>query len=369
MSNVKLLFPEHKHSEEAIQEQACLWVSKMDRGLTDKEQQEFISWTETSCFHRESVFKFASLWDDLSVLHELSALFPLEKHKTSHRLTKHFAKYALAASFIITVLFTGSIFLDQHLNSRQIQQQYVEIKNLSTVVGQHGSFSLSDGSIIQLNTNSLVKINFSQSKRSLTLVRGEARFEVAKDKNRPFTVISGDKSFTALGTIFNVQKSSSRDMELVVTEGRVLITKGNNLGDDIAKQIYSLPAKQLPGVLVVAGEKAIIEKDIAAPVQHISLDQMQKDLAWQQGMLIFTGDPLLQALQEVSRYTATNFEVTDNKLAQIKVAGYFKAGDIDGLLQSLSSNFNIHYEKTTHNSIRLSSIPSKALEHLEHLAI
>ncbi|MBL4909237.1 MAG: FecR domain-containing protein [Alteromonadaceae bacterium] len=368
MNNVRQLFPEQaqENTNEAIQEQACLWISKMDRSLTTAEKNEFISWAQQNKLHQEILFKFAALWDDLSVLNELSALFPLEKQKTKRILKNRFAKYAIAASFIIAVLFTGSLYLEQRLNARTVKQQYVEIKSLSTVVGQQSSFSLSDGSILQLNTNSLVKINFSRNKRLLTLVRGEARFEVAKDKTRPFTVVSGTKSFTALGTIFNVQKNSNRDMELVVTEGRVLITKTNQLLDSsMAKQIYSLPADKLPGVLVISGEKAVIEKNIEEPVQKVSLDQVQKDLAWQQGMLIFEGEPLKAALKEVSRYTATHFEIVDSELANIKVAGYFKAGDIDGLLKSLSSNFNIYYEKTNKNSIRLSKAPNKALQHFD----
>jgi transmembrane sensor len=365
MSNVKQLFPDNDEIKEAIQEQACLWISKMDRGLTQAEKDDFKSWTQQSPHHRETLFKFAALWDDLSVLNELSALFPLEKQKNKHIFKNRFAKYAIAASFIITVLFTGSLYLEQQLNFNTVKQQYVEIKNLSTVVGQQSSFSLSDGSIIQLNTNSLVKINFSRNKRLLTLVRGEARFEVAKDKTRPFTVVSGTKSFTALGTIFNVQKNSNRDMELVVTEGRVLITKANQLLDSIAKQIYTLPAQKLPGVLVTSGEKAVIEKNIEEPVQKVSLDQVQTDLAWQQGMLIFKGEPLSEALKEVSRYTATHFEIADSELATIKVAGYFKAGDVNGLLQSLSNNFNIHSEKINGNSIRLSKVTKEQLQHID----
>ncbi len=351
MSKVSPIF---KVNKDAIQEQACVWVSKMDRGLSLAEKNEFIYWVNQSELHREILFDFARLWDDLSVLNELSALFPIEKQKAKKRTKSKITKFAMAASIALAVL-VGNYFHFAIPSHEQITaQQFTEIKNLKTVVGQQASFSLSDGSIIQLNTNSLVKINFSENKRLLTLVKGEARFDVAKDKTRPFTVTVGNKSFTALGTIFNVEKKSDQEMELVVTEGKVLITKASALLDTISEVFSELPSKQLPGVLVKSGEKAIIEKDIQAPVQKVSLDQVQKDLAWQQGMLIFEGESLAEALKEVSRYTSTHFEIADQKLANIKVAGYFKAGDIEGLLQSLHSNFNINFEKTHRNSIRLS---------------
>jgi transmembrane sensor len=357
MSNIRPLFSASiaakAINKEAIQEQASLWVSKMDRGLSATEKNEFITWTKQSDLHRETLFDFAALWDDLSVLNELSALFPLEKQKSKAR--SRFTKIAMAASITLVILVGSNLYKNHNALMQAAKQQFVEIKNLSTVVGQQNSFSLSDGTIIQLNTNSLVKINFSKNKRLLTLVRGEARFDVAKDKSRPFTVTAGSKSFTALGTIFNVQKNSNQDMELVVTEGRVLITKANQLLDHIGKKLSQLPVEQLPGLLVTSGEKAVISKNVSKPVQNVSLDQVQKDLAWQQGMLIFEGDLLVDALAEVSRYTATHFEIADPQLTNIKVAGYFKAGDIGGLLQSLKSNFNINFEKIDKNSIRLTS--------------
>jgi len=364
MSNVQPLFSTVEMEKGTIQVQASLWISKMDRGLSEAEKNDFIIWTKQSDLHRETLFNFAALWDDLSVLNELSALFPINNHQKSSNKS-FITKVAIAASIVFVFILGTQFYGKQSLDVNANKQQYVEIKNLSTVVGQQNSFSLSDGSIIQLNTNSLVKINFSQNKRLLTLVRGEARFDVAKDKTRPFTVNSGSKSFTALGTIFNVQKNSNQEMELVVTEGRVLITKASQIIDKIAKKIYQLPENQLPGLLVTSGEKAVINRNIPKMAQAVSLDQVQKDLAWQQGMLIFEGDSLADALSEVSRYTSTNFEIVDRELATIKIAGYFKAGDIDGLLQSLSSNFNINFEKTNKNSIRLTKSARHPPQHID----
>lgn len=355
MNNISPLFSDNNSTKEAIQQQASLWISKMDRGLNASEQNAFSLWVNQSIAHREILFKFASLWDDLTVLNELNSLFPLENQKNKKNKVKNvFIKYAVAASIILTITLVGhfNFFFNPSANGTN-NQQYVEIKNFSTAVGQQSSFPLSDGSIIQLNTNSLVKIHFSKHKRLLTLVHGEARFQVAKDKTRPFTVTSGDKSFTALGTIFNVQKHSAKNMELVVTEGRVLITKATLVLDNIAQQLNKLPVEKLPGLLVTTGEKAVIENNIEEPIEHISYDQIQKDLSWQQGMLIFEGTPLNKALAEVSRYTNTHFEIADNDLATVKVAGYFKANDVDGLLKSLKNNFNINFKKTGTNSILL----------------
>jgi len=352
MSNVSQF-----HTKEQIQEQACLWVSRMDRGLSPTEQKELVVWCNQNITHHSTLLEMASYWDDVSVLNELSGLFPLDKVKKSNH---KFAAIALAASVAIVSLFSTNALIDQSFLPfipSLHEQALTQTQTLKTSIGEQNSFTLSDGSHIQLNTNSVVEIAYTSSFRQLTLVQGEARFDVAKDKSRPFTVISGEKSFTALGTIFNVQKSDDQSMELMVTEGRVLITKANEALELIKQTLLTAnentKQSDLPGILVISGEKAIIADRIETPVEKISLDQVQRDLAWQQGMLIFDGEPLSKALIEVSRYTSSRFKILDPKMANIKVSGYFKANDIDGLLASLNSNFNIHYSKSTNNTILL----------------
>ncbi len=352
MSNVSQF-----HTREQIQEQACLWISRMDRGLSQTEKRELVIWCNQNTTHHSTLLEMASYWDDISVLNELSGLFPLEKIKKS---THRFAAIALAASVAIVSLFSTNALLDRSflpfLPSLN-EQALTQTQTFKTPIGEQNSFTMSDGTHIQLNTNSIVEVAYTASFRQLTLVQGEARFDVAKDKSRPFTVTSGDKSFTALGTIFNVQKSDNHEMELMVTEGRVLITKASEALAVIKHTLLTTnentKRSELPGILVTSGEKAVIARHTETPVKKVSLDQVQRDLAWQQGMLIFDGEPLSKALIEVSRYTSSRFKILDPKMANMKVSGYFKANDVDGLLSSLNSNFNINYTKSADSTIFL----------------
>ncbi len=338
------------NTKEQIQEQASLWVSRMDRGLSQQERQELIAWINQNRKHHESLLSLASLWDDLSVLNELSGIFPLEK---AQKRQSTIPSLALAASIFLVVVTSSSLLLDFNPASLFHKAKLSSLKYYQTKVGEQATFSMPDGTSIQLNTNSKIEVAYTANHRKLTLLKGEARFDVAKDKERPFTVVSGTQSFTALGTIFNVQKNNEQDMELVVTEGKVLISKSSELIRDVADNFEQLTSIPLMSSIVTSGQKAIIANSHALPIQKISLDQVQRDLAWQQGMLIFNGEPLAKALKEVSRYTDTHFEISDDRIANLKVAGYFKAGDIDGLLQSLNINFNINYQKTSANMIKL----------------
>jgi len=339
--------------EADIKEQTSLWINKIVRGLSQEEMLDLYLWSKQSNSHRHSLFSSAALSDDPSVLIKLSALFPLEKQ--IHQRSTPLFNYAIAATLTFVFLFTGNIFINMApFPQADIENQFVETRILRTEIGQQTRFSLSDGSRVKLNTNSIVKVSFSKNNRLLTLVKGEANFNVTKDKSRPFTVTIGEKSFTALGTIFNLQKTSNDNMELVVTEGIVLITKPNKPLNKNTNVVSALSKEEFSGVLITSGEMATIQNNNQTSNQKISFEEVQRKLAWQQGMLVFSGETLDEALIEISRYTTTKFELNGDELTNIKVAGYFKANDIDGLLTSLSTNFNIQFEKMNNNSIRLS---------------
>ncbi|MBA6250726.1 FecR family protein [Colwellia sp. MB3u-55] len=272
-----------------------------------------------------------------------------------NNVTPRFIKYAMLVSLAFILIIASNLVNNiTTFTQNDNEQQFAEVSTLQTSIGQQARFSLSDGSKVKLNTNSLVKVSFSKKMRLLTLIKGEASFDVTKDKSRPFMVRVGKNSFTALGTIFNIEKKSNKDIELVVTEGRVLISESYQPIDQLVKQQTRLTTDRLPGVVIASGEIATIENSAYTANKRMSFEQIQRVLAWQQGMLVFNGQPLDEALTEVSRYTTIKFEIIDSKLTQTKVSGYFKANDIDGLLESLKNNFNVQFEKVNNNIIRLS---------------
>jgi len=289
----------------------------------------------------------------MSVLKELSGIFPLEKKPQSRG--SFITNFALAASFAIATVTGLNFALD--INPLAIFQN-IQGANYSqtfkTKLGEQVLHSLPDGSLLQLNTNTQVTVNYKNNQRFLTLIQGEANFDVAKDKSRPFVVTVGEQSFTALGTAFNIQKKSSQDIELIVTEGKVLVSQTNDILSKITNKKDEHSLDTLPGLLVNVGEKSTVENNTLTVATKISPEQVQKNTAWQQGILIFDGDTLSDALAEISRYNNTTFEVLDEDISALKISGYFKAGDINGLLSSLDYNFNIQSKRTDNSSIQLS---------------
>ena len=107
------------------------------------------------------------------------------------------------------------------------------------------------------------------------------------------------------------------------------------------------------GLLVFSGEKALVKTNISDR-QSVTSEYMDDDLAWQKGMLVFKGETLDTVLDEITRYTPVRFQITDESLKNKRVAGYFKVGDIDALLNALESSFSIKNERVTEYTILLS---------------
>ncbi|WP_293745934.1 FecR domain-containing protein [uncultured Paraglaciecola sp.] len=337
-------------SKQDIHQQACEWISRFDRGLSQTEEQGFSDWVNISNTHRQCLFDVAQTWDELSVLHELSALFPLRDNhlEKTNRLSIR-KTMAIAASFI----FISCLVWLSTPNMSSIGESPLLVLDAETSIGEQRVVSLSDGSVIHLNTDSLISVDFSDTRRDIHLLRGEAHFEVAHDEQRPFIVKAAGNTVTAVGTAFNVQINNAQQFELLVTDGKVLVANKLppiNNSDDSA---LTHPLDGL-GELMIAGQKALVGQQT---LQHLTLsdEQVKNDLAWQQGMLVFHGEPLAEALLEIGRYTSINFSLADDKVKNRRVAGYFKAGDIQGLLFALENNFNIVYSKQDEKTIVLSS--------------
>lgn len=338
-------------SKEDIQEQACLWVSRLDRGLKSDEKVELDTWLAESNAHRQALLDAASLWDDMSVLNELSGLFPqpTARHTTKkHSLPKN-AVWGIAATFLVMAIAIGVIVQRTWLNSTP---EFAAVsQKVQTGVGEQKNVTLSDGSQLHLNTNSLVTVDFTSSARNIVLLKGEAHFEVAHDKTRPFSVTAGNNTVTAVGTAFNMQYVDDNAFELVVTDGKVLV-KDRFKASSSNESLFGKRPVTEEGLLMFAGEKATVLGKVEAR-ESMSQNEIDDDLAWQQGMIVFKGEPLESVLLEIGRYTPVRFHISDDSLRKRRVAGYFKVGDIDGLLSALESSFNITYEKVTETSIEL----------------
>lgn len=334
-----------------IRLQASDWISRLNRGLTAEEKPLLIAWINQDPKHHEAIYKVATFFDNITQLEELNGVFPLEKKRTFWSPRTILYTCAILFSVFVTLYSAWLIGIDS---------TEAPLPIYATQLGESRQFILPDGSTMMLNTNSQVEINFTKKQRLLKLLYGEAQFTVAKNAERPFTVIAGDKSFTALGTIFSVNKSNNKDMNLVVTEGQVMIANSHLSLPQLTLKMVIENEKFDSSDIIASGEKVVIENANRIRTTRLSNEQIERELAWRQGMLMFNGETISQALREVSRYTDIQFEILDPEVANIRISGVFQANDITGLLSSLRANFKVQAKVNNTKSIQLSRLTKKA---------
>ena len=333
-------------------DEASLWISKLDRGLSDQEPDELKAWLKVSPKHVETFMQLAELWDKMESLSKLSELFP---HKPQRSLNKKLPVLALAASFFFASLISVGMWLNLDGFWGQGAAQIVQFNSqYETKIGEQSTFFLQDKTKLELNTNSVVAVTYTDKQRVLELLQGEMHVTVAHNKQKPLSVYAGSNIIQAVGTAFNVELGSEK-VELIVTDGKVLVSEINDLSVAPLEliNVYLSPES----FAVSKGQKAQLK---ASETIIIGSDEVKlaSDLAWQQGNIIFRGESLFEAMQEVSRYTNFQFEFSNEEIKELQIAGLFKTSDINSLLMSLESNFNVTYEKMSQNRIRLSKKPS-----------
>jgi transmembrane sensor len=222
-----------------------------------------------------------------------------------------------------------------------------------TAVGKHSSVTLADGTQVALNTNSLLLVDYTAAHRLLTLERGEIHVRVGKHDDRPLSVIAGDNVVQSIGTEFNIEITDEQHIEVVVTEGKVRIATRTQAAGHGAIMIE--PAPPLPAPVTVAAGEALVLGRSDEEITKISADDIKVKLSWRNGNLIFRGESLEEAVKEIGRYTSVEFVFLDDDLKKVRVAGLFKAGDVDGLLFALRENFDVVYERVDDTKILLSS--------------
>ena len=248
----------------------------------------------------------------------------------------------MAASIALaTVLGLWAILgnLDNNNNSYQ------------TAIGEQSTVMLPDGTKMTLNTNTSVTVAYSDQQRLLHLTQGELHVSVAKDKSRPLSVMAGGKVIQAIGTEFNIEITSQQKIELVVTEGKVKV----GIQQKPEKQIASIEPLTLPSdALTVSAGEEIMLGEAKEQITEVSAEDIAVKLSWQKGNLIFRGESLEEAVREVGRYTSVEFVFIDENLKKMRVAGLFKAGDVQGLLATLRENFDIVSQRDGNGKVLLS---------------
>jgi transmembrane sensor len=224
----------------------------------------------------------------------------------------------------------------------------------STRAGERRVVTLNDGSEISLDSRSEVRVRYSAHFRELTLVKGQARFDVAHDIDRPFTVTADGHEVVATGTAFNVDLLGS-DLLVTLIEGHVVVRRWDTqLNADRAGPPAgsSVDPRLSSRIVLDAGEQLVISPRAAPLVTRVNVERAT---AWQTGQLVFEDEPLSAVVARVSRYGAHPLVIGDEQTSNLRISGVFHEGDIVGFVTTITSYLPVRAQQGRDGSVHLSA--------------
>jgi transmembrane sensor len=192
-----------------------------------------------------------------------------------------------------------------------------------TARGERRVITLSDGSRISLDSESEVTVRYRHGARELALLKGQARFDVAQDKSRPFSVQAGDRKVVATGTAFNIDLAGPRVLVTLI-EGRVLVYDHKGGASEISR-----PQAVRREIALKAGEQLALAPAVPPVIAPVNLQQVT---AWTAGQIMFENEALASVAERVNRYGATHIVIEDPAVASLRISGVFNAGDVAGVV-------------------------------------
>lgn len=348
---------------------AAEWLVRRDRGLDPILQREFERWLRSDPRHAEAYALLVGTWEQLDRVP--ADRVPLPRRR-GPRWTWIAGSLAAAAALTLAVFTLAPTSEPSPLLGHRV----------ATPIGGFERLALPDGSVVRLNTASEVTVDFTTGERRITLTRGEASFDVAKDASRPFVVRVGEVEVRAVGTAFNVRRQDHA-IEVLVTHGLVRLedvssgpkrhTAELGPGATPSGVIRNTPAAGSPlpvsveaaanddrearsAPLLGAGQRAtIMLREGRAPSQPsvaaVDPAEAARTLAWRSRRLEFSAEPLANIAAEFNRYNHHRLVIADAELGARRFGGKFPADDFETLVRLLETSYGVVVERRKNETV------------------
>lgn len=333
-----------------INRQACEWIAKLHESeLSATDRKELEAWMALSKENGTELRRMAQRWDDLNALTLLAV--PAEQKKAVKKTsTGHFslAKIMTSTSAIAALALLMIAVWPQASTNQDIAQ---ELRSYTTDIGEQRLITLPDNSTVLLNTKSQFSIAYTPEFRDIYLIQGEAHFDVQSSAERPFRVFAGKSKVRAVGTAFSVRIKKAT-VDVTVTHGSVEI-------DSIRDSIVGTPAPLGHSnidtrSIVSAGQSAEFDQ-VAGTIETTLLPDALFVPAWHHGKLKFSGEPLEQVVEEISRYSPLSIVILDSELRNLRIGGSFDVGETKKMFNALESGFGIRVDYINENLVHLTA--------------
>ena len=383
-------------NSEQIEETASQWFAKRESGTwTESDQAGFDAWLEAATTHRVAYIRLATAWRRSARIKALGAGVPPgvipargswgdarffkgtlpETHSQptfgdspnssghveppvtdvlpptltgAYRRWARWGVYATAAAVLLVMIGGAYTYFSAVFTGDRY----------STPVGGLDGVHLIDGSQVTLNTDTSLRVVMTRGLRRIDLNKGEAFFDVAHDRSRPFVVYAGNKRVMAVGTKFSVRRDSD-DVQVVVTEGSVslataaphiLPSRGagpDGSGELVPEIAGAKPSTglALPPVTLLRAGTVARTASTEVLIHRQTATESEALLSWRNGYVAFRDTTLADAVKEFNRYNTRKMVIDDPTIADIRIGGNFRANNIDAFLWLLQNGFPIAIEQ------------------------
>lgn len=369
-----------------IYEQAGDWLVRHRGGVLDAaDKKAFDVWLRSSPEHMRAYLEMSAVWEDLGSIDPrwgAPAAVLIERAAADDTVVS-FAERREPAVDQTTDAGSGSS-VAKHTRSPWVLRQRFRLAaavatlsialglttwwmrgpTYATGTGEQRSITLADGSTVELNARSEIRVRFGRHRRDIALVHGQALFHVAKDAARPFIVKAGNTLVRAVGTQFDVNELRAGTVVTVV-EGLVAVfgapqsrrtstLAASDPSQSSHEQVAAELMKGLPGamrpIFVGAGEQLTVTARRSVEKAHVNIATAT---GWTQRRFVFDAAPLADVVAELNRYNARQLVIVDPQLEDVRINGLFSSSDPSLLLQFLRSQPGIAVDDTG-DEIRIS---------------
>ncbi|MGH7486913.1 MAG: FecR family protein [bacterium] len=350
-----------------IKAQAREWLLRVSLDpATSDAQAQCAAWRAADPRHEAAFLRFESIWQDAAALEELKTLVPHEiAHVAPWRKPATWAwAGGLAAAAAIALVAIGLRSVPTHF---------------ATGVAEVREIPLPDGSEVTLGARSSLDVAYRDDVRQVALTAGEAFFSVAKNPQRPFLVVVGDKQVRVVGTKFEIRRSDV-GLRVSVVEGTVEVRQAqatrSNGSISTAPQVIRLRAESSRLTTATLSDVSSADRGIDAPGDRLLVAGQQvtatiagaieapramphaEPAAWRHGRLVYVDATLREVVADANRYSRETIAISDDQIANLRVSVTYPSSQVEEMVTALARSMSLEIEHRGSNEILLKASTS-----------
>ena len=369
-----------------VAEEAAEWWVVLQGEVSRAQREQYVDWLRETPMHVAEMLHIAQVHGALERFERWSRIptegssdddgsvvtLPTPQHRPDAQQKvlesaprRSIRVWAVAATLLVVIGLTAALLVTEH--GRIIQ----------TERGERREVALADGSVVQVDPATRLRVKYEEHARYVFLERGRALFHVAKNVARPFFVEANDTTVRAVGTAFAVERQSD-SIVVTVAEGKVAVFPAHSptqvadtspsaataqvrikaspeaalhpnswspSGHEQLRSIGQSLSPKEPGghateIFLTADQQIVVARSGSAePVRSVDSGRA---LAWAEGRLNFDRTSVGDAIQQFNRYNRIQIIVNDADLARRPISGVFSAADPESFAAFLSTVARVH---------------------------